>query len=423
MKAILFDSLFSLYEKRAQGRHHIPLEDFCTESLVGLLKLCELGKDFIQEVLKCNISDENIDISTQYARDDCRVDIVIKVGCEAIYFIEMKVNAHEGCKQLDRYDELLSEKNTYEQKKLFYCTKYPDKKNYNLKNEFYQFRWNDIYAFLKRHETKEVIKDFLCFLEKKHVAFEEKMFTKEYVDMEKLDFNQLNNCIILCLDMLGINNRVCCDWIDKEVGGYKKFGKKGNMYKNVPIELGFNIGGQNLFAYYWLDLGEYSKFTKIGAYHKIPIKQNISSSELVQEWADDIKNKVTQIQNEIANQFKNWEEQLKPYGNVCSKIWESENELLKKCPFVGLEYRCKNRTIYAIIEFTAFVWGGKYHYGIHYDKGENDELVKAEIDKLGLKGEMTDCWYVLKQTTPDNALNDLLDLCKKMQGNGNFEKI
>lgn len=423
MRKTLFDSLLSLYEKRKQDGRHTPLEDFCTESLVGLLRLYNLEKNFIQEVLRCNISCEKIKIDTQYARNDCRVDIVIRAECEAIYFIEMKVNAHEGYNQLERYDKLLKEESFYEQKILFYCTKYPDKKSYDLENEFHQFRWNDIYMFLKKYESKEAIKDFLCFLEKENVAFEEKLFTKECIDMEKLDFNQLNNCIILCLDMLGINERGCCDWIDKEVGGYKKFGKKGNEYKNIPIELGFNIGGQILFAYYWLDIREYSRYTKIGAYHSIKIDQDISQNELAQEWAKEIKNKVAQIQNEIARQFKNWTEQLKFYGNVCSHTWKTENELLNKCPYVGFDYICNNHKVRAIIEFTAFVWGGKYHYGIHYTKGENDELIKAEIDKLGLKGEMTDCWYILKSTTPNSALNNLLDLCKKMDGSESFKRI
>ena len=170
MRKTLFDSLLSLYEKRTQDGRHTPLEDFCTESLVGLLRLYNLEKNFIQEVLRCNISCEKIKIDTQYARNDCRVDIVIRAECEAIYFIEMKVNAHEGYNQLERYDKLLKEESFYEQKILFYCTKYPDKKSYDLENEFHQFRWNDIYMFLKKYESKEAIKDFLCFLEKENAA-------------------------------------------------------------------------------------------------------------------------------------------------------------------------------------------------------------------------------------------------------------
>lgn len=426
MKETLFGSLLSLYEKRSQDGHRTPLEDFCTESLVGLLRLYNLEKDFIQDVLKCNISSGKIEIDTQYKISDidknARIDIVVKVGNEAIYFIEMKVNAHEGYLQLAKYDKLLSEKNTYEQKILFYCTKYPDKKNDKFKNEFHQFRWNDIYTFFKKHEeNKGPIKDFLRFLEERHVAFEEKEFTKEYINMEKWNFNQLNNCIILCLDMLvGTNSRECCDWIDKEVGGYKKFGKKGNVYKNIPIELGFNISEDKLFAYYLLDLKK-SEVTKVKAYHPIPIRQDIFPNEFVQEWTDDIKKTVAQIQDEIANQFKNWEEQLKSYGNVCSHIWKKDQSL-NKCPYIGFEYICNNHKILAIIEFTAFVWEGKYQYGIH-TRGENNEFVKAAIDKLGLRGKTSDSWYFLRETTPDKALNNLLDLCKKIDESENFERI
>ena len=423
MKDTLFGSLLSLYEKRSQDGHRTPLEDFCTESLVGLLRLYKLEKKFIQEVLKCNISNEDIDIKTQYARDDCRVDIVIKVEYEAVYFIEMKINAREGYEQLKRYDKLLSEKNSYEQKILFYCTKYLDKKKYKLENEFHQFRWNDIYAFLKKHEeSKEAIKDFLRFLEKKNVAFEEKKFTKEYINMEKWNFNQLNNSIILCLDMLGINDRDCCDWIDKEIGGYKKIGEKWQKceYKNIPIELGFNISEDKLFAYYWLNLKKYSEVTKIKAYHPISIRQDISPSELAQEWADDIERKVAQIQDEITNQFNNWKEQLRPYGNVCCEIG--------KFPFVGFESACNNQEIKVIIEFAPPKWGGDYYYGIHI-RDKKDNIVMGKIASVlkempvKLRDEDNEHWYIRINTMPDKALEGLLALCKKMNESGEFKRI
>jgi hypothetical protein len=145
-----------------------PLEDFTTEILAGILdNNKELCNAFINEII--HIEGDCFEISTQERFllnedncPDCRVDLVVR-SKEAICFIENKVESREGYIQLERYGRVLdsykSENKTY----LRYCTKYHDNKDITY-HEFLQFRWADVYKFLKDWDSITIIKDYLDFL-------------------------------------------------------------------------------------------------------------------------------------------------------------------------------------------------------------------------------------------------------------------
>jgi hypothetical protein len=145
-----------------------PMEDFCTEILAGILAGDqEVGDAFVNEVLQ--IEGGGFSFTTQEtfrspnpAHPDCRVDLVVRTE-EMICFVEHKVESKEGYIQLERYAGILETYkpglNTY----LKYCTKYYDQKDISC-HDFHQFRWADVFRFLRRWESSGTVNQFLNFL-------------------------------------------------------------------------------------------------------------------------------------------------------------------------------------------------------------------------------------------------------------------
>jgi hypothetical protein len=145
-----------------------PLEDFTTEILAGLLAgNSEIGDAFVNQVL--NITGSGFSFSTQEhfllneaGCPDCRVDMIIRSD-EVLCFIENKVESREGYIQLERYGLILDSYHPGLKTYLKYCTKYYDHKNFE-QHEFHQFRWADVYRFLKQWRTLAAVEEYLAFL-------------------------------------------------------------------------------------------------------------------------------------------------------------------------------------------------------------------------------------------------------------------
>lgn len=182
----MLNQLLKLYRKH---RAKTPLEDFTTEVLVGLLNLeDEIKNKFIHEFLKLPKSDYLLKTQMQYSlKDDkdCIVDFVIESE-NMICFMENKVNSKEGYRQLERYGKVLATyaENGYETK-LFYCTKYFDKKKYEL-HSFHQIRWFQIAKFLKQFQENTLAVEFINFLTIKDMAQELTFDAKDFVTIENL---------------------------------------------------------------------------------------------------------------------------------------------------------------------------------------------------------------------------------------------
>lgn len=182
----MLNQLLKLYKKH---RTKTPLEDFTTEAFVGLLNLeDEIKNKFLYEFLKLPKSDYLLKTQMQYSlkdEKDCIVDLVIE-GKDIICFIENKVNSKEGYRQLERYGKVLGTyaKNGY-QTKLFYCTKYYDKKNYEHHN-YQQIRWFHIAIFLKQFQVNTLANEFINFLTSKDMAQELTFDAKDFITLENL---------------------------------------------------------------------------------------------------------------------------------------------------------------------------------------------------------------------------------------------
>ncbi|KGP91520.1 hypothetical protein N780_20005 [Pontibacillus chungwhensis BH030062] len=159
----VFKKLLALYSPKDGQK--VPYEDFTTEILVGILAQ-EQGvlDDFVNNVLGIEGGGFSVQSQRRYMLEDdidCIVDVVF-LNNDTICFLENKINASEGDRQLERYKKVLSSfssKHTY----LRYCTKNYDPKEV-LDINFHQFLWRDIYRFLKSYEANELIKEFLEYL-------------------------------------------------------------------------------------------------------------------------------------------------------------------------------------------------------------------------------------------------------------------
>lgn len=169
----VYSRLLSLYRK-TRNTDKTPLEDFITELLVGTLeKEQEILDEFVQEVLQIQGSHFSIDSQKKYeliGDINCIVDIVIE-NENNICFIENKVNAGEGVRQLERYKRVLIEKQLNQSKSIYlrYCTKYYDLKDVaNI--DFLQYRWSDVYKFLEKHNRIPDVENLLIFLRSEGMA-------------------------------------------------------------------------------------------------------------------------------------------------------------------------------------------------------------------------------------------------------------
>lgn len=147
----IYNRLLSLYKKNG-SLNKTPLEDYTTELLVGLLEDNQaMLDDFANSVLKIEGEGFNIESQNKYILPgdiNCIIDMVV-TNKDSICFIENKVNASEGERQLERYAAVLRNIKSKENKEIYlrHCTKYYDKKE--IKNfQFKQYRWSDVYKFL-----------------------------------------------------------------------------------------------------------------------------------------------------------------------------------------------------------------------------------------------------------------------------------
>jgi len=182
----MFDNLLRLY---SSNRNKIPLEDFTTEILVGILKYDdELLKKFISDFL--DLKSDRIKITTQkyYLLDNdinCIVDIVIE-GDKEICFIENKVNSKEGYKQLERYSKILDEfSNKGFNTKLAYCTKvFENKKLQN--HSFFHYNWHQLSQFIYLNHSEKLSLTFINYLKNNNMSTDMTIKTGDILALENL---------------------------------------------------------------------------------------------------------------------------------------------------------------------------------------------------------------------------------------------
>ncbi|MEH7342634.1 PD-(D/E)XK nuclease family protein [Bacillus sp. JJ1532] len=167
----IFEKLLSLYE-RSDVHMNVPLEDFTTEVLAGVLGSNQAVIDgFVNEVL--HIPGDHFRVVTQkfYPLDDdrnCRVDMVF-YSDTSVCFLENKVESTEHTGQLGRYEKVLSQlndQNKYNDVFLRYCTKNIEEVNQLFDIDFQSLRWNDIYHYLLSYNDDSLIHAFILFLER-----------------------------------------------------------------------------------------------------------------------------------------------------------------------------------------------------------------------------------------------------------------
>lgn len=155
-------------------RDNVPLEDFTTEILAGILiSNSYLIDHFVNDVLE--VEGEGFKIDTQRIYSESCIDMVFE-NKSTLCFLENKVGSSENYEQLKKYASiLLDNKNIYKNIYLRYCTKIKDiKLNHSyhpLKEDcFHQFRWKDIYNFLhKNYGNDNFISSFLYYLKEKNM--------------------------------------------------------------------------------------------------------------------------------------------------------------------------------------------------------------------------------------------------------------
>lgn len=143
-----------------------PLENFTTEIFAGILhSYVDIRKEFIQQLLKIQTNEDLEVVETQkfYKIEgedpNCIVDLVLSNKSKSLVcFIENKVNAAEGFKQLERYNKVHKAYYPNQQAEyVYYCTKYYEEGKTS-------FTWSDIKNLLKKHMLYPQIKDFVEFL-------------------------------------------------------------------------------------------------------------------------------------------------------------------------------------------------------------------------------------------------------------------
>ncbi|MDM1046484.1 PD-(D/E)XK nuclease family protein [Myroides sp. 1354] len=180
----MYNNLYKLFKRddSQEKKNKTLLEDFNTESFVGLLKGNEdLKTAFLYTFLK--LSNDKYSINTQISKNisnthqeysDCRIDIVLE-GKDNIVFIECKVNSQEGYKQLERYQVALETHYPNKTKTLLYITKNYAPKNI-LNYNFKQYRWYEIADFLIHYTTRNYyINEYILFLKEQKMTQDTKL--------------------------------------------------------------------------------------------------------------------------------------------------------------------------------------------------------------------------------------------------------
>lgn len=180
MKTNLFVKLLSLHNST------VPLKDFTTEVLGGILSSNQSLLDtFVNRVLKISGSNFRVKTRNYYKMTNrqelvCRVDLVFD-NQDSLCFLESSLGVNQAS-NLPRYAQILhSYSGHYQNVFLRYCTKYehlriPEEYRPLNTDQFYQFRWKDIYVFLMTSvrlddllPQQSLIYEFLDFLERCHL--------------------------------------------------------------------------------------------------------------------------------------------------------------------------------------------------------------------------------------------------------------
>ncbi|MCT4583781.1 MAG: PD-(D/E)XK nuclease family protein [Peptostreptococcaceae bacterium] len=186
----IFNRLIKLYNKN-ENSTKLPLEDYTTEILVGILENNKEKLDlFVNKVLKIRGHNFNIKSQKKYYLNndsDCIIDIIIE-NDEIICFLENKVNSFEGNRQLERYKNVLHNLKKKYNKEVYlrYCTKYYDKKEIDG-IDFYQFRWKNIYNFFCREKRDRIIDSYLEFLRGEGMGSEGEFNFDDLVVLSKMN--------------------------------------------------------------------------------------------------------------------------------------------------------------------------------------------------------------------------------------------
>jgi hypothetical protein len=169
----IFERLLRLYKLNSKSGK-TPLEDYMTEVLAGVLESNPTLLDsFVRDVLRVEGTNYRVSSQEYYSlanEPNCIIDLVFK-NEDTICFLENKVLANEGYRQLDRYSTVLAnlEKETGKRVCLRYCTKmYDPKVVENI--DFYQFRWQQVYEFMEKQEESEMIIAFKDLLRRENMA-------------------------------------------------------------------------------------------------------------------------------------------------------------------------------------------------------------------------------------------------------------
>ncbi|MEJ2905156.1 PD-(D/E)XK nuclease family protein [Pedobacter panaciterrae] len=244
-----------------------PLEDFTTEILVFILNSdIDLSNEFVNEVLRVEGEDFKIDSQVVYPYNEnnrlyCRIDMVFK-NSEMICFLENKVHSNEGYDQLWAYSKVLHGLGRYTKTYLRYCTKYHDNKHMT-DHDFKQFRWCNIANFLRKWKDKEIIGQFLNFLEINQMGN-----STDFTIQEILSLEHFNNAFMKMesylekikpqfISVFGDYNKVQDSKVIEQLRDFKRvIFRKINIIGNGYSELGvgFDFSAKPiLMVWIWLD--------------------------------------------------------------------------------------------------------------------------------------------------------------------------
>jgi hypothetical protein len=175
----LLRSLFRLFPSGA-----VALEDFHTEVAAHVMQsLPEATLAWLREIGATNMTRaDDVIVTTQEKLSalelhatGSRPDIAIRLakdGERELIYVESKIGANEGTRQLDRYVDHL-ERRPERQKTLVFITRSYEPKELAAPNgvAFVQTRWSDFYrTFSSRTPRTELLGELLKFMEEHHMS-------------------------------------------------------------------------------------------------------------------------------------------------------------------------------------------------------------------------------------------------------------
>lgn len=187
----IFDRLF--WYRQSEGK--TPKEDYVTETLVAILEKVEGLKVSFVKYLICGEGNEGLEVERVYLQTQKtfwdvrrRPDIYVEAReverKRHLLFIENKIDAPEGVRQLDDYMKLLKNERTATSRTLVYITRRsqkPDNKNIPSNVRFIHLRWFEVYNWLKRWNESQssdgvvgrsLLTEFLTLMEDWHMGGE-----------------------------------------------------------------------------------------------------------------------------------------------------------------------------------------------------------------------------------------------------------